>query len=38
MNQARKDAIKKGAKSFRAETLLRYEWRYEEILGEGRKA
>lgn len=37
MNRARKDAIKKGEKSFCAEAVIRYESRYAEILGEGRR-
>lgn len=37
MNGARKEAIKKGMKSFSAEALIRYETRYAEIISEGRR-
>lgn len=37
MNKARKEAIKEGNKSFSEEELIRYETRYEEIIGEGRR-
>lgn len=37
MNKARKETIKKGGKPFRAEALMRYESRYMEIIGEGRR-